>query len=127
MRVRQATLAFAIGLAAASAGAAPMGENVEAVRVLSFDTDAEIEVVSKTMTNVLRQRVVDGTEFALDSTSAPLVATAYDAKCALKGLKRPTVQANELAFDDACLKRIGARIGVRRFFWGLIYVEGAST
>ncbi|HEU4408219.1 MAG TPA: hypothetical protein VFS43_23355 [Polyangiaceae bacterium] len=127
-RLRAApALALASAVAAAPAWAAPMGPGVEAARVLSFHTDSGLEVVSKTMTNVLRQRVVDGDEFALNALSGTLVETALDAKCSLKGLSRSVAAADEKAFDAACLKRMSAKLGAKNFFWGLVYAEGGTT
>jgi hypothetical protein len=120
-------LALASLVAATPAQAAPMGPGVETARVLSFHTDRELEVASKTMTNVLRQRVVDGEPFALNALSATLIETALDAKCPLKGLGRPVAAADEKVFDAPCLKRMGAKLGAKNFFWGLVYTEGGTT
>jgi hypothetical protein len=126
-RLLPAALALAIALTGAPASGAPMGPGVEPARVLSFHTDAELEVAAKAMVNALRQRVLDGREFALNSFSATLIEAAHEAKCSLKGLGRPVAAAHERAFDAACLKRMSARLDAKNFFWGLLYVEGGTT
>jgi hypothetical protein len=127
--VRQSALwaTLALALAATPALAAPMGPGVEAVAVLLLEADPEHDLVAKVLTNALRQRVLDSTEYTLNGVSPPLVATAYDVKCPLKGFKRPIAEATEKAFDAPCLRRVGNELGARRFFWGLVYTEGATS
>jgi hypothetical protein len=126
-RTHRTALALAASLAAAPAFGAPMGPGVEAARVLSFHADREHEVAAKAMVNALRQRVLDGDEFALNAFSATLSEAAHEAKCSLKWLSGPVVVAHEESFDAACLKRMGARLGAKHFFWGIVYAEGATT
>jgi hypothetical protein len=126
-RAASAALALAIALPPASASAAPMGPGVEPARVLSLEADVELEVVAKTMTNALRQRVLDAPEFALNALSETLVGAAYAAKCPIAKLRKPVVASNDRVFDATCLKRMSARLETKRFFWGLVYVEGTTT
>jgi hypothetical protein len=126
-RARPAALAISIACASAPAVGAPAGQGLGSAQVLGIEADAALEVVAKTMTNAVRQQVLDGPDFALNSAGVPLIATAGDAKCAIGRIRRPMSQANEAVFDAACLKRLGAHLGVKRFFWGLVYAEGGAT
>lgn len=107
--------------------AAPMGSGVEAAPVLAIEADLGNDVVAKTLTNAMRQRVLESKEFTLNGESPSLFATARDAKCPLKRLARPMVAANDRAFDAPCLRRIGEQFRTKQFFWGFVYVEGPST
>ncbi len=128
MRRRLASGALALLLSTAPALAAPMGPGVEPAAVLLLEADPGQDVVAKALTNALRQRVLESKEFTLNNASPSLIATAYDAKCPLKGgLKRPIVAANDRAFDAGCLRRVGAAVDARRFFWGFVYEEGGAT
>ncbi|HEU4410185.1 MAG TPA: hypothetical protein VFS43_33325 [Polyangiaceae bacterium] len=119
---------LALGLALTSeALAAPMGFGVEAAQVLDLDADLGHDVAAKTLTNALRQRILDSKEFTLNSESASLFSAAREAKCPLKHWARPVVAANDRAFDERCLRRIGERFRTRQFFWGFVYVEGPKT
>jgi hypothetical protein len=123
-----ACLALLFGLASASsARAAPVGAGVEAAAVLAIEADTGNDVIAKTITNNMRQRVLESKEFTLNGESPSLIATAYGAKCSLKGLKPSVTVANERVFDAGCLRRIGARFRARQFFWGLVYNEGTTT
>ncbi|HEU4409610.1 MAG TPA: hypothetical protein VFS43_30425 [Polyangiaceae bacterium] len=119
-------VALAALLAATPALAAPMGDGVEAAAVLLLEADPGHDVAAKALTNALRQRVLDSKELTLNSASPSLIATAYEAKCPLKGLKHPMVAANDRAFDAACLRRVGAAVDARRFFWGFIYLSDGA-
>jgi hypothetical protein len=118
---------LALVLAATPALAAPMGPGVEPVAVLLLEADPGQDLAAKTLTNALRQRVLDSAEYTLNGASPPLIATAYEVKCPLKGLKHPLTEATEKVFDAPCLRRVGAELGARRFFWGLVYAEGATS
>jgi hypothetical protein len=113
------------GLGVTTAGrAAPMGPLTEAVAVVALEAEGADEHAAKTLTNVLRGQVLDSEEYTLGGESRPLVATAYESKCALRSLRSPYNDTTDLAFDAACLKRIGAKLGVKRYFWGYVYNEG---
>jgi hypothetical protein len=123
-----APVALALALASTAASGAPMGSGVEAVAVLLPEADPEHDLAAKTLANALRQRVLDSTEFTLQGASVlPLVAMAHQAKCPLKGLHHPMREADENVFDAACLRRVGAEMSTRRFFWGLVYAKGGAT
>jgi hypothetical protein len=104
--------------------AAPMGLGVEAAQVLDLHADLGNDVAAKTLTNALRQRVLESKEFTLNSESSSLFSAAREAKCPLKHWARPVVLANERAFDEKCLRRIGEQFRTRQFFWGFVYIEG---
>lgn len=121
MRRGRAFVALAFAAVARPASGAPMGPGVEAAHVLTIDAGTEAyDGVAKTVTNSLRQRVIDADEFAVAGQSPQLVVVAGDAKCAIKRLGRPTLEEDERVFDEACLKKIAARLGARRFFWGFV-------
>jgi hypothetical protein len=104
-----------------------MGSGVEAAQVLDLDADLGNDVAAKTLTNALRQRVLESKEFTLNSESQSLFSAAREAKCPLKHWARPLVAANDRAFDERCLRRIGERVRSRQFFWGFVYVEGSTA
>src|SRR5687767_6611443 len=85
---------------------APMGFGVEAAQVLDLHADLGNDVAAKTMTNALRQRVLESKEFTLNGESQLLFSAAREAKCPLKHWARPMVAANDRAFDEGCLRRI---------------------
>src|SRR5215207_9576620 len=119
---------LALGLALTpEALAAPMGFGVEAAQVLDLHADLGNDVAAKTLTNAMRQRVLDSKEFTLNSESQSLFSAAREAKCPLKHWARPVVAANDRAFDERCLRRIGEQFRTRQFFWGFVYVEGPRT
>jgi hypothetical protein len=111
--------------AGAPAGAAPIGPGVETTAVLGLEADLSNDLGAKTLTNALRQQVLDSAEYTLSGESPPLALKAGEAKCSLKGLRRPLTEASDLSFDAACLGRLGAILGVRRYFWGHVYSEGS--
>lgn len=124
----RASVALALALASRSAFGVPMDSGVEAVAVLLLEADPERDLAAKTLTNALRQRVLDSAEFTLQGASVlPLVAMTHQAKCPLKGLRHPVTAANVKVFDASCLRRVRAEMGTRRFFWGLVYADGGAT
>jgi hypothetical protein len=120
-------LALVAALAAAPAAAAPIGLGVEPVRVLGLESDTELDFVAKTATNLLRQTVLESSEYTIGGESPPLVPTAHEAKCAVGRLRKPLAESSDGAFDAGCLKRIATKLGAKRFFWGLVYAEGGAT
>ncbi|HEU4412858.1 MAG TPA: hypothetical protein VFS43_46890 [Polyangiaceae bacterium] len=102
----------------AAARAAPMGHGVEPVAVLALASDLDDDFAQKTLTNAVRQAVLDGPQYALSGDSPPLVATAAELKCKLGG--RDSLLPDERSFDDACLKKLARRLDVRRVFWGFV-------
>ncbi|HEU4536179.1 MAG TPA: hypothetical protein VFS00_18775 [Polyangiaceae bacterium] len=116
--MRSARVAFACALLAAPAHAAPMGPGTEPVTVLALEADRAGDLAAKTITNALRQAVLDAPEFTIGGVSPALVATAYDAKCQLKGWNG--LSPDDRAFDEPCLRKIGKHLGVARFFWGVV-------
>lgn len=105
--------------------AAPMGPGVDTVTVLSLEADLVNDVAAKTLTNVLRQQVLDASEYTVSSDSPSLLVKASEAKCSLKGLGRPLHEGSDLTFDKGCLKRLGGAVGAKRFFWGHLYNDGS--
>jgi hypothetical protein len=119
---------LALGLTSTPAAlAAPMGFGVEAAQVLDLHADLGNDVAAKTLTNALRQRVLESKEFTLNGESQLLFSAAREAKCPLKHWARPMAAANDRAFDEGCLRRIGERLRAKQFFWGFVYVEGSTT
>ncbi|HEU4406804.1 MAG TPA: hypothetical protein VFS43_16170 [Polyangiaceae bacterium] len=121
-----ALVALAALGAARGANAAPMSPTTEPVAVVGLEADTANEHAAKTLTNVLRGQVLDSAEYTLSGQSHPLLATAYQNKCVLRSLRTPLTDASDLAFDAACLKRIAAHLGVKRYFWGYLYTEGGK-
>jgi hypothetical protein len=114
---RAASIVLAMGLAGSRALAAPMGAGVEAVGVLSLEADRASDLAAKTMSNALRQAVLDAPEYTLHGENSSLIVTAVELKCPLgKGGLLP----DERVFDDACLRKVGKFLGLRRFFWGYV-------
>jgi hypothetical protein len=115
-----------LGLGLPSAGrAAPMGPGVETVTVMAIEADLVNDLASKTLTNALRQQVLDSTEYTVSGESPSLLVKAGEAKCSLKGLGRPLHEGSDLTFDKPCLKRLGTLLGARRYFWGHLYNVGS--
>ncbi len=129
MTAGRSGLRWALGavwvLAAAPARGAPIGPGVEAVAVLGLEADLSNDLGAKSLTNALRQQVLDSAEYTLGGESAPLAVKAGEAKCSLKGLRRPLTEASDLSFDGACLARLGQQVGAKRYFWGHVYSEGS--
>ncbi|HEU4538756.1 MAG TPA: hypothetical protein VFS00_31770, partial [Polyangiaceae bacterium] len=125
MRARRAALiALALGLAGGRAGAAPMGVGVEAIGVLSLEADRDSDLAAKTLTNALRQVVLDAPEYTLRDENVSLLLTAIDLKCPLgAGGMLP----DERVFDEACLRKVGKALGLRRFFWGYVTAGAGGT
>lgn len=121
--------AWALGaalLGASMAGqAAPIGPGVEAAAVLGIEAELSLDLEAKTLTNALRQQVLGSAEYTMSGESPPLAVRAGEAKCSLKGLRRPLTEASDLSFDAPCLGRLGALLGVKRYFWGHLYSEGS--
>jgi hypothetical protein len=112
------SLALALGLAGSSASAAPMGAGVDAVGVMSLEADRPSDFAAKTLTNALRQTVLDEPEYTLNDSNASLLLLATEFKCPMgtSGRELP----DERVFDDACLRKVGKFIGVSRLFWGYV-------
>ncbi|HEU4534877.1 MAG TPA: hypothetical protein VFS00_12195 [Polyangiaceae bacterium] len=118
-------LGFALAGASASGQAAPIGPGVEALAVVGLEAELSQDHAAKTLTNALRQQVLASAEYTISGESPPLAVRAGEAKCSLKGLRRPLTEASDLSFDAACLGRLGALLGVKRYFWGHLYSEGS--
>jgi hypothetical protein len=129
MRAYRFAAAWAFGTSLLGAGqlgrAAPIGPGVETVAVLGLEADLSNDFGAKTLTNALRQQVLDSAEYTLGGESPPLAVKAGEAKCSLKGLRRPLTEASDLSFDGPCLSRLGGLLGVKRYFWGHLYSEGS--
>ncbi|HEU4407808.1 MAG TPA: hypothetical protein VFS43_21265 [Polyangiaceae bacterium] len=95
-----------------------MGVGVEAVSVLSLEADRSSDLAAKTLTNALRQTVLDEPEYTLDDENPSLILMARELKCPMgrSGGELP----DERVLDDACLRKAGKFLGVSRFFWGYV-------
>ncbi|MCU0681515.1 MAG: hypothetical protein MUF34_04515 [Polyangiaceae bacterium] len=120
---RAAGVVFALLASAQPSRAAPVGPGTEGVAVLGLEADLSNDHAAKTLTNALRQQVLDSSEFTLAGLSPPLVAKAVEARCALRGMGLPLGEASDLALDGPCLKRLAARLKIARYFWGHLYNE----
>ncbi len=118
--------AFALALSASPALGAPIDAGVEPATVLAFQadamTDAELDFAAKSLTNALRQTVLDSPEYTLGGQSPTLYAVAYDINCSLRVARGRPI--DERTFDEACLRKVGKHLETRRFFWGFLAVEG---
>jgi hypothetical protein len=121
---RAAWLALALGLADRRADAAPMGAGVEAIGVLSLESDRDSDFAAKTLTNALRQVVLDAPEYTLRDENVSLLLTALELKCPLGG---GGMLPDEGAFDEACLRKVSKALGLRRFFWGYVTAGAGGT
>lgn len=124
MKRAAGALALAALAWAHRAPAAPIGAGVEPVTVLALEADLEHDLAAKTLTNALRQRVLDSAEYTIGGESPPLVFVAREAKCPLKAPRGQPL--DERAFDELCLKKIGRFLGVHRFFWGFVAPENGK-
>ncbi|HEU4536181.1 MAG TPA: hypothetical protein VFS00_18785, partial [Polyangiaceae bacterium] len=112
--------------AAPAARAEPVGLSVETV-VLGLEAETMNESAARAMTNALRQQVLASEDSALRGESPPLVVKAGEARCQLKRLRRPLREASDRVFDAPCLRRLGALLGARRFFWGHVYNDAGRA
>lgn len=121
-------VALVVALTAAPARSAPMGSGVEPATVLAFEVDVragpELDLAAKSLTNALRQAVLDSPEYTLGGQSPALFLVARDAGCRLN--VAPGRAIDERTFDEACLRKVGKRLETRRFFWGFLAVEGGQ-
>jgi hypothetical protein len=112
-------------LCSLAARAAPIGAGTESIMVMAFEADIANDHLAKTLTNALRQQVLDSAEYTLGGMSPSLIVRAADVKCELKGLGRPLTPGSDLAFDGPCLKRIAGTMRAKRYLWGYLYNEGS--
>src|SRR5688500_3004222 len=104
--MRALPVCLAVALSVSPAHSAPMGVG-EPVTVLGFDTEVtagpELDSAAKSLTNALRQRVIDAPEYALAGQSRVLYIVAGDAGCRPK--VAPGRDIDERSFDGPCLRK----------------------
>ncbi|HEU4532753.1 MAG TPA: hypothetical protein VFS00_01500 [Polyangiaceae bacterium] len=122
MTFRPIAAALALGLVATPAASAPMDAGVEPVTVLGLDSPYEFDFAAKTLTNALRQRVLDAPEYTLGGQSPMLYLVALEARCSLK--PTPGQPRDERSFDEACLRKMAKYLVIKRFFWGFVAADG---
>jgi len=74
-------------------------------------SDDSNDLVAKTVTNVLRQRVLDGAEFTVWGDSPALTVKAYEAKCDTKPFRRTLKDDSDRTVDAGCLRRMAHQLG----------------
>jgi hypothetical protein len=94
-----------------------MGIGVEPAAVYAIASDLESDLPAKALTNALRQLVLDGPDFALNTLGGSLVTAALNVKCKMSG---KGILPDESSFDEKCLAKLGRHISARRFFWGFV-------
>ncbi len=116
-----AALACFAGVPAALA--APAGPAAgELVYVFEPLADFATQPQAQALANVLRLRIGDGGELALASENPAFVTVAHAAKCDLRGYdKRELAGDADRGVDAGCQKRVAARLGAKRYFWGHFY------
>ncbi|HEU4409622.1 MAG TPA: hypothetical protein VFS43_30485 [Polyangiaceae bacterium] len=124
-RARLAAVGLLASLGSPPAQAAPMGAGTESIMVMALEADLVNDHLAKTLTNALRQQVLDAPEYTLGGMSPSLIVRAAEVKCQLKGLGRPLTPGSDLAFDGPCLKRIAGTMRAKRYLWGYIFNEGS--
>jgi hypothetical protein len=91
---------------------------------LVFELARELrhDAAAVSLTNELRQRVNDSTEFALMSDNPSLVSTARAAGCEIKSMRPFSLnETSDQDIDRACQERLAKRVNVERYLWGYLF------
>jgi hypothetical protein len=122
---RRGGLALALSFVSASAGAAPAGPQTPPLTVLELEADSRHETDAQTLTNELRQAVIDAPEHALHSSNPALVIVAGRVHCDLRPFDQFGPDSDR-GIDEACQRRMAARLDVRRLLWGHLYEQNGT-
>jgi hypothetical protein len=102
------------------AQAAPLG--APALLVFELARELRHDAAAVSLTNELRQRVNDSTEFALMSDNPSLVSTARAAGCEIKSMRPFSLNdTSDQDIDRACQERLAKRLNVERYLWGYLF------
>ncbi|HEU4407704.1 MAG TPA: hypothetical protein VFS43_20740 [Polyangiaceae bacterium] len=122
-------MAAALALAPLQAPAAPIGPTTEALPVIPLEAGIEEDWAAKLVTGALREAVLRSDEYTVMDGVLPFSSLRIQAKCAVIDPRHGVTEVGDFSVDEACLKRIGRRLGVKRFLWGHVYSyakEGAA-
>jgi hypothetical protein len=93
--------------------------------VLEIEADSRHETDAQTLTNELRQAVLDAPEHALHSSNPALLILAGRVHCELRSFDRFGPDSDR-GIDAACQRRMAARLDVRRLLWGHLYEQNGA-
>jgi hypothetical protein len=108
---------------AAPASGAPVGKGVP-LPVLGLEGEEAHDVAAQTLTNELRQVVVESSGHALFLSNPALMLAAGGAKCDLAPFGRRYGPDSDRGIDAGCQRSMAVRLGAKQMLWGHLYEEG---
>jgi hypothetical protein len=124
-RARSASALLVLLLVAAPAHAAPVGTGAP-LAVLGLEAESAHDVAAQTLTNELRQAVVDSAGHSLYVSNPALLLAAGSAKCDLAPFGRRYGPETDRGIDTGCQRSIKTRLGIGQLLWGHLYEEGGT-
>lgn len=122
-RARSASALLVVLLAATPAKAAPVGTGAP-LAVLGLEAESAHDVAAQTLTNELRQAVVDSPGHSLYVSNPALLLAAGSTKCDLVPFGRRYGPETDRGIDTGCQRSITTRLGIGQLLWGHLYEEG---
>ncbi len=107
----------------APTSAAPVGAGVMVV-VLGLESEDAHDVAAQTLTNELRQVVVESSGHTLSLSNPALILAAGRAKCDLAPFGRRYGPETDRGIDTSCQRSLATRLGTQQMLWGHLYEEG---
>ncbi len=117
-------LAFLLCRPAPAAGA-PVGKGVMVV-VLGLESEDAHDVAAQTLTNELRQVVVESSEHTLSLSNPALIFAAGGVKCDLGPFARRYGPDSDRGIDGGCERSMATRLGAKQMLWGHLYEAGGA-
>jgi hypothetical protein len=111
-------------LIAAPAKAAPVGTGAP-LAVLGLEAERAHDVEAQTLTNELRQVVVESAGHSLYVSNPALLLAAGRVKCDLVPFGRRYGPETDRGIDAGCERSMVARLGIGQMLWGHVYDEGS--
>jgi hypothetical protein len=123
VRARGAFALLVPMLIAAPATAAPVGTGAP-LAVLGLEAERAHDVEAQTLTNELRQVVVESAGHSLYVSNPAFLLAAGRVKCDLVPFGRRYGPETDRGIDAGCERSIVARLGIGQMLWGHVYDEG---
>lgn len=105
------------------ASSAPVGKGLP-LPVLGLEGEEAHDVAAQTLTNELRQVVVESSGHALFLSNPALMLAAGGAKCDLAPFGRRYGPDSDRGIDAGCQRSMAVRLGAKQMLWGHLYEEG---
>jgi TolB-like protein len=105
------------------AQAAPVGPGVVVLSVFGLEADPANEVAAQTLTNELRQVIVESEAHALSLANPALLVAAQAAGCSLGSFTARLGPDSDQSIDTKCQRSMAVRLGARYLVWGHAYEE----